>query len=128
MEGAQESLWFFFLINCCYTVLQVAERSFVTSSDITRCQSSHRTTLMLYEFCHSASTDTVLGSTTPLEPLAPIILICYKSYKAGCFLVFRSTFYFKAAYSACPIPINIFLKQELNSGLIYDSYKTESTI
>ena len=87
--------------------------SFATSSDITRCQSSRRTTLMLDEFCHFASNDTVLGSTTPLEPLTPIILICYKSYKAGCFWVFRFTFYFKAAYSACPIPINIFLKQEL---------------
>ena len=27
------------------------------------------------------------------------INFCYKSYKGGCFWVFRSTFYFKAVYS-----------------------------
>ena len=30
---------------------------------------------MLYEFCHFASTATALGPTTPLELLAPFILI-----------------------------------------------------
>ena len=35
------------------------------------------------------------------------INFCYKSYKGGCFWVFRSTFYFKAVYSVfinCPSP------------------------
>ena len=53
------------------------------SLDIIRRRSSCRTTLMLYEFCHFASTDMALGSTTPLELLTPFILIFVTNLTKG---------------------------------------------
>lgn len=38
---------------------------------------------MLYEFCHFASTDMALGSTTPLELLTPFILIFVTNLTKG---------------------------------------------
>lgn len=43
------------------------------SFDIIRRRSSCRMTLMLWEFCHFASTAVALGSTTPFELLTPLI-------------------------------------------------------
>ena len=73
--------------------------SFIFSLDTVRHQSSCRTTLMLHESGHSASTDMVLGSTTPLELLTPFRWIFVTNRTKGrCFWVFRSTFYFKGVY------------------------------
>jgi len=63
---------------------------------------------MLYEFCHFASTDNGSWVHHSIRTISSIhVSFCYKSYKGGCFWVFRSPFYFKAVYSVfinCPSP------------------------
>ena len=49
---------------------------------------------MLYEFCHFASADVALGSTTPLELLTPFRLIFVTDLTRGFFWISRSTLLF----------------------------------
>ena len=53
------------------------------SFDIIRRRSSCRMTLMLWEFCHFASTAVALGSTTPFELLTQLILTLVANHTDG---------------------------------------------
>lgn len=62
---------------------------------------------MLYEFCHLASADMALGSTTALELLTPFRLIFVTDLTRGFFWISRATFHFKAVclvFVNCPSP------------------------